>query len=267
MTPEIWSILAVVLFGMACLASGLAMFRVRGRWGAVAIGARLAGIAALSTLLISAAIVRDEWSPFERWQMALGLVLAMSVVHLVLAWRLGIGSAGPVVDVVALALVIVGGLVFEPSTSLPTCAQRAIPFRVQWALLFLGSGSVLVAGNAGVMLALHKGLMGHGWDLRLPRQTELYDLLIQATILALATLGGGLALGVWWSWQTGGMWTSGDPREGWMALVWLVAAMSLLAGQLDSHRERWVAGLAVVASATVFFGLLALLALQHLLRI
>jgi hypothetical protein len=49
-----------------------------------------------------------------------------------------------------------------------------------------------------------------------------------------------------------------------MAIAWLITAMSLLAWQLGGRRGRmmsggrWAAGLAMVAAATVLFGLLIL---------
>ena len=274
MAPEIWGIAAAFLFGAAALAGGLALFTPRGPWEWVATGARVAGLVAVAAALISTVAAQGEWSPFEPWQVVLSLILAMSGVYLLLAWRLGLGGAGPVVDVVALALLLVAYpstpwavVAVQPATSLLNCTQRTFPFQVQWALFFLGGGSVLAAGSAGLMLALRQVLGRRAPGPKLPPRTGLYDLLIQSTFLALVAVGGGLTLGAWWAWQMVGMLTTDDPREAWMALVWLLAAMSLSAWQLERHRGRWAAGLAGVAAATLLFGLLLLVELQALLGI
>lgn len=261
MTFEIWVALAALLLAMAAIASGLVMFRVRGRWSLVSIGARAGGAAVLAGALITAAIAKGEWSPLDPRQMVVGLLLAMLVIHLVLVWRLRIGDAGPAVDVAALVLILGGAFAMQPGARLLTCAQRTIPFQAQWVLFLLGGGSVLVGGNAGLMVALHKGSRSRGWDVGLPKRADLYDLLTQAVFLAMVVLGGGLTVSVWWAWRTVGMLTGGDPHQGAVAIVWLVAGMSLLAWKLEDHRGRWATGLAILAAATVLLGLLGAAAL------
>jgi hypothetical protein len=59
--------------------------------------------------------------------------------------------------------------------------------------------------------------------------------------------------------------TSGDPREGWVFVAWLVAAMSMLARRLGKRWGRWTAGLAVLAAAIAAFGLLVIVELQPFL--
>jgi hypothetical protein len=256
MTPEIWVAIAAALLAIASVAGGLAMFAVRGPWDAVTIGARVAAVAALVVALVAAAIVQHQWTAAEPQQAMLSLIVAMLAVHLVLAWRLGTGSAGPVVDVVALVLSLASVIAIRPGAPWLTCVQHAPLFQAQWVLFSLGGGSVLVAGSAGLMLAMRKGLAGRGWDLRLPGRVPLYDLLTQATFLALVALGGGLTISAWWAWRTSGMLAGGNPREAWMAVTWLIAAMSLLAWQLDGRRGRWAAGLVLLAAAAVLVGLL-----------
>jgi ABC-type transport system involved in cytochrome c biogenesis permease subunit len=267
MTPEIWGAVAAFLLAIAAVAGGMALFKTRGRWVAVAVGARAAGTASVAVALGLAVVVQGEWWPFETRQVVLGLVLAMLSIQMVLSWRLRIGSGGPVADVVAVALILVGTFLFRRDVPPLTCAQRAAAFWTQWILLLLGGGGVLVAGSAGLMLALRKGLAGRGRGPRRPKRGELYNLLTQAIFLALVALGGGLTVSVWWAWQTGGTLTGGDPREVWMAITWLAAAMSQLAWQLEGHRGRWAAGLALVAASSVVFGLVLLTQLQSLLGI
>jgi hypothetical protein len=254
--PEIWAAIAAALLGLATLAGGLAIFAVRGRWEAVAIGARGLALVALIAALIAAPTVHGRWTAADPRQAMLSLVAAMLAVHLVLAWRLDAGSAGPVVDIVALALSLVSAFAIHPASSESICLHLPPVVQGQWVLFSLGGGSVLVAGCAGLMLALRRGLSWRGPDLHLPGRLPLVGLLTQAAWLSVVALGGGLVAGVWWSWQTSGRLPSGDARQVWMAVAWLVSAMSLIAWQADSRTSRWAAGLALVAAAAVLVGLL-----------
>jgi hypothetical protein len=256
MTPEIWVAIGAVFLGLAIVAGGLAMSAVRGPWDAVAIGARVAALVALIVAMIASAIGQDQWTAAAPQQAMLSLVVAMLAVHLVLAWRLGACSAGPMVDLVALVLGLVGVFAIEAGAPGLGCVQQSSLFQAHLVLFSLGGGSVLVAGSAGLMLALKKGLVWLGRDLRLPGWIPLYALLTQATLLAVVALGAGLIIGVWWAWQTVGLLAAGNPRDAWMAVAWLTTAMSLVAWQLDGRRGRWAAGLALVAAAAVFVGLL-----------
>lgn len=275
MTPEFWVIAAAILLGLAAASSGLTVFAVRGRWALVAVCARGAGAAALAVALGVTVIGQGQWSPFDLRLIMLSLVLAMLVAHLVLAWHLRISTAASAVDVVALALILVQALPSQQAASPMTiCIHHTVPFQAQWILFMLGGGGVLAAASAGLMLlAQAKVRTGHGRNpelrpipLRSARGARS-DLLIQGTFLGLVALGTGLAVSAWWSWQTMGTTISGDPREIWMAITWLVAAMSLLAWQLEKRRGWWATGLAGVAAACLLFGLLAYANLQHLLGI
>ena len=256
MTPEIWAAIGAVFLGLAAVAGGLAMSALRGAWDAVAIGLRVAALAALIVALIAAVIVQGQWTAADPQQATLSLVVAMLAVHLVLAWRLGAVSAGPMVDIVAFALSLVSVVAIQAGAPWLACVQRSPLFQAHWVLFSLGGGSVLVAGSAGLMLTLRKGLEWRGRDPRLPGWIPLYALLTQASILALVALGVGLLVGVSWAWQTSGLLAGSNPREVWMAVAWLATAMSLLAWQLDGRRGRWAAGLALVAAAAVLVGLL-----------
>ncbi len=265
MSPELWAGIAACALGIAVVADGLAVFGIRGSWSLVTTVGRIAGAVALVLCLIFDVVPLGEWSPFDLQQMALGLALAMLVVHQLLSWRLKISGAGPVVDLVALILVLVAAIPYWSGAPPLTCTQRAIPYQIHWLLFLLGSGGVLVAGNAGLMLALRAGLGRLGWDLLVPSRADLHSLLTQATFLALVTLGSGLTVGVWWAWRTVGTLTGGDPREGWMAIAWLVSAMGLSAWQLQNWRGRWAASLAIVAAVVVLVALVAVTNPQRLL--
>ena len=267
MMSEFWAILAALLAGLAGLASGLAIVRLRGPWTGVAVVARSLSAVSLVVALILAVAAGGKWSPFDLQQVTLALVLAMLIVHLALAWRLGLGDAGLAVDLLALVLLLAKILIIQPGAPLLDCAQRAVPFQVQWVLFLLGAGAILVAGCAALMLALRLALSGQWPDLDLASRSGFLDLLTQATFLALVALGSGLVVSAWWAWWAVGTLSSGDPREGWMAMAWLVAAMSLSAWQLEDRRGRWAAVWAVTASAIVLLGLLVVLDLQQVMGI
>lgn len=258
MTPDFWAGVAACLLSLAVIAGGLAFVRMRGPWDLLAIVARLAGAGALLAAVILAGVAQGEGSLLDLQQVVLALVLALLLIHQVLAWRLRMGSAGPLVDLLALILLLVAALVVSPGAPVLTCAQRMAPFRIQWLLFLFGGGSVLVAGCAGLMLALRNGLVRLGLGLRLPSVVDLHSLLTEATFLALLAIGAGLMVSGWWAWRTVGMLAAGDPREMWMAATWLVTAVSLSAWQLKARRGRWAAGLAVLAAVMVIAGLLAL---------
>jgi ABC-type transport system involved in cytochrome c biogenesis permease subunit len=264
MMPELWLAVSALLLGLAAMAGGLAIFKVPWQWDLIAVGARVVGTVALAVALGLTASAEGEWSPYNSRQVILSLILAMLVIHQILAWHLRIGSAGPIADLVALVLIPVAVFAVQADAPPLACMQRAGPFQAQWALYLLGGGGVLVAGSAGLMLAFGTGKGGHGRDLQLPNRTALYNLLIQAMFLGLVALGGGLTMGVWWAWVASGGLSGGDPRQVWMAITWLAAAMSLLAWQLDAHRARWAGGLAVVAAGSMLFGLLFLVDLQQI---
>jgi hypothetical protein len=256
MTPEIWAVIAAVLLGLAAVSGGLEMAVPRGRWKAVALASRVAALAALVVALIAAAVVHGRWSAADPRQAMLGLVAAMLAIHLVLAWRLGAGTAGPVMDLVAIVLSLVSAFLVGAGSTGFICVQLSALYQAQWILLSVGGGSVLVAACAGLMLLLRKALLSRDWELKLPGWSPLYGLLAQAAVLALIALGSGLIIGVWWAWQTSGTLGNDSAREVWMAVAWLITAMSLFAWQLDTRRSRWAAALVLVAATAVLIGLI-----------
>jgi len=264
MMPEIGLAVSAVLLGVAAIAAGLALFQARRLWDFVAVSARTAGAVALAVSLGLSVIAEGAWSPFDTRQMVLGMVLAMLAIHLILSWRFRAGNGGPVVDLLALVFVLLATFVVQPAAPPETCVHRAGAFQAQWLLYLLGGGAVLVAGAASLTLALRKGSGQHAREFRTPNQAALYNLLMEAIVWGLAALGGGLTVGAWWAWRALGGITTGDPREVWMAITWLVAAMSLLAWQLESRKGRWAAGLAVAATACMLFGLLFVIELRQL---
>jgi hypothetical protein len=278
MGPDTWASLgAGGLLIAASVAQGLALLKVRPGprlWELLVIGARLGGTVALAISLAFATVAHGEWSPSDLRQVTLGLAVATLVVHLILAWRLGIGSAGLVVDVVVIAFILLDATAIQPGGPRLSCAQRAVPYRVQWVLLLLGSGGAVAAGSAGLMRGLYACLTDCGRGLRLPPMVDVEALLKQATALVLLFLGSGIVVSAWWAWQTVGSLADDDPRVAWVAIAWLVAAMSKLVWRLDKHplgagergyAGRWAASLAVIAAAAAIFGLLAVADLRRLL--
>ena len=256
MTPEIWAVIAAVLLGIAAVSGGLELAVLRGWWKTVVLGSRVAALAALVVALVAAAIVHGHWSAADPRQAMLALVAAMLAIHLVLAWRLGAGTAGPAMDLAAIVLSLVSAFVIGAGSPGFICVQLPALYQAQWILLSVGGGSVLVAACAGLMLLLRKGLSSRDWELTLPRWSPLHGLLSQAAVLALAALGSGLLIGVWWAWRTSGTLGSDSAREAWMAVAWLITTMSLFAWQLDARRSRWAAALVLVAASAVLIGLL-----------
>jgi ABC-type transport system involved in cytochrome c biogenesis permease subunit len=76
-------------------------------------------------------------------------------------------------------------------------------------------------------------------------------------LLALIGLGAGLVTSAWWAWRSVGGLAGDDPRQAWMAITWLLSAMSLLAWQLEAAAARWAAALAGLAATVAIGGLLA----------
>jgi len=255
---------AGILLALAALARSLAMAGRHGPWGLIATAARGAAGVALLAALILTAWVQGRWSPYDMRQVALGLALATVGLHLALTRQPPIGDAGPLADLVALALAAVG-LALRPGGPALTLAQRTALFYARWVLFLVGAGAVTVAGSAGLTLALSVGMTRHNPAVRRPPRVGLYGLLTAATSLALVMLGGGLAVSTWQAWRTVGLLSSGDPREGWMAITWLVAANSLLAWRLEKRPGRWAAALAVLAAMAALLGLFLVMEVRRLL--
>jgi hypothetical protein len=262
MAIETWVALgASVLLAFAAVTRGMALRSGLAWWDRLAIGARLGAVIILIVALAWLAGSQGGGSPSDFQQMALSLTLAAVCVHLVLIWRLGADGAGPIVDLIALTLVLSAMFAFLPGGVPLSCAQRAISFRLQWILFALGAGSLVVAGSAGLMLALYYLLADRIADWDLLDETDLSACLRYGTVLGLIAIGSGLTVSVWWAWRTAGSLTSGDPREVWMVIAWLVAAGSSLAWQLEKHSRRWAAGLSVV---TALIAVLSALVLTNL---
>jgi hypothetical protein len=268
MTIEAWGVWgASILLAVTIIAQGLALFEIRGRWGLVAIGASLGATVGLALTLALMVKEQGYWSPFDLWQMALSLALVTLIIHLLLAWRSRTMKPGLLVELVVLILLLMVVVVIRPGGSALHCAQCTFPFQLQWILFLVGAGGATVAGGTALMLALRIRLARRGGGLRLPCRVDFYVSLKQATRLVLAALGSGLVVSVWWAWQTVGTLTSGDPREEWLAITWLVAAASLLAWRLEKRARWWAAGLALVSAVVALFGLLVLLDMRRLLGI
>jgi hypothetical protein len=232
----------------------------------LAFAARLGSAGVLAASVILAALAHGEWSPSDLRQITLGLGLATVLIHLFLARRLNPSPAGPVADLVVLALVLVDALAVQPGGALLDCTQRAVPYRIQWALLLLGSGGAIIAGSAGLMLEAYLWLGRGSRDLGLPAVADMHAVLGRATALTLLILGSGIVVSTWWAWHTVGVLANGDPRIGWSAITWLMMAMSELAWRLKPRspasleapkRGAWAVRLAVAAAATAIFGLMA----------
>jgi hypothetical protein len=256
---ELWLALgAGVLLVLSAAVQALALSKGPDRipWTAVATVARVGAALLLVAALVTSGIAAGEWLPFDGARVALSLALTTLVIDLLLAWRLGVDGGGLVLDLIGIALILLAATAFHPSGAPLTYAQRIIPFRIEWLLLLLGAGAALVAGSSGLMLAFLAVLERLRWGARARDRAKVHVFLKQSTLLSLVLLGAGLTLGVWWAWRTGALLIGLDPRSGWLAVTWLVAAASLLAWQLGRRASRWATALAVLAGAIVLFGLL-----------
>ena len=258
MTPEIWGVVAAILLALAILLRALALVQVRGPWVLLTVGARMGGVLALAAALILSAIAHGEWSPLDLRQIVLGLALATLIVYQAMAWRFAGEAGAPVVDLVALALLLTGILAVRPGGALLSCDQRSILFHVEWALFLLGAGGTVAAGSAGVTLVLRAATASRDWDLQWPRRIDLHLFVGEAVLLALVALGAGLVAGLGGAWWILGTVAGDDPRVAWFATTWLLAAASALARCLPRWWGRWAAGLAVAAAVSAIFGLVFL---------
>lgn len=265
MTPESWGVGATLLLALAIGFRGLVLTRGPGRWAVLTVGARVCGMLALAVALILSATAQGEWSPLDLRQLTLGLALASLLVYQALAWRFRVEAGAPVVDLIALLLLLTGILAVRPGGGLLACDQRSILFHVQWILSLLGAGGTVAAGSAGVTLALCAATASRGWDLQWPRRLDLHLFVGEAVLLALVALGGGLVASIGLSWWTLGTVAGDDPRVVWLAITWLFVATSAVARHLDRWWGRWAAGLAVAAAASAIFGLVILGDVRHLL--
>jgi hypothetical protein len=262
---DLWIVVSAFSLAVGAIAGGLAAFQ-RGRaWDRVFVAVRATSVAALAVALVARVGTLGYWSPYDQELSVLGLALSMLIVHSVLAWLLRAETTGPFVELVGLGLVLVGAANLPIATPLLACPQWVVPSQIQWSFFLLGGGSLLAAGCMGLTVALARAMQSHGWTLHLAAPGDLYALLLRAAMLALVAISSGLAVGLWWAWQTLGTLTSGDPRAEWMALTALRTTMSLLAGQMDRHQRGWVVGLVVLATSNMLFGWLFLVGVQDLL--
>lgn len=265
MMADVWTIVAAVSLAVGAIAGGLAVLWGGRVWARVFVAVRATSMVALTVAILGRVITLGQWSPYDQGLGLLGLVLAMLLVHSLLAWLLKVEIPVPLVELAGLGLLLAGAAGLPAGAPLLACPQTVMPVQIQWVLFLLGGGSLLTAGCMGLTVVLGRAAFSRGRDLHQAASEDLVALLVRATMLALVALGSGLIVGLWWAWQTLGTQTSGDPRAEWMAVTWLLAAMSLLAGQLERHTRWWVIGLAVLAASNMLFGWLLLVGVQDLL--
>ncbi len=262
-------LVASALMAMALGAQALGLSGAFGqrRWHGLVIAARVGAVAALATALVLAVVNENAWTPSDLRHLTLSLALAVLAIQLALTWGCRTDGAGPVIDlfVLALSLVIIG---VRAGTTPPTCTQSEVLFLAQWGLFVVGAGAAVVAGSAGLMLLLRRLWARIGWEDRLPPRDGAEAFLQQATLVTLAALGSGLVTGAWLAWRHVGAPPSRDPRSTWMAITWLVAAMSHLAWRLRQRPPRRALGAAILGVSAAFagiFGTLAITGIGHVL--
>ena len=260
MTPESWILVALALTALTAVTRSLALVGARGPWSLVSVFFRVGAILVLAVVLVLLVMASGEWSPVDWDQIVVALSLTMLVIYQVMAWGFQLEGAAPFVDVIAFALAISSLLVYSPGDeSVPTCIQGAIPVYILWGLFLVGGGAAAIMGSGGLLSGLQAALGRRSHGGQWPSQDDLAFFFGQATMVALLTLGIGLVLNVCWSWQTAGSLGNGGPRLTWMAVTWLLAAMSSIAKRLPRHWLGLQAILGVATACTALCGLLAFL--------
>jgi hypothetical protein len=255
MQADVWAAAAAALLAVAAGCS-VATWTGKGRrWLILSVTARGGSIVALALAAYLAAAGQGTWSPLDLRQVTLGLALATALAHLALSWAVGAPAGSPIADVVTAALALAALLAAHPAGAGLTCLQQALPYRAEWVLFLAGAAGILVGGSAALALALPWPWLSSGAS----------RLLAAGTSLGVLAVGAGIVTGLWWTWQATGTLEAGDIRESWMAVVWLLAAMSTAAWQLEKGARRWAAGLGLAAAAAVLLGLLTLPNLQRLM--
>lgn len=258
MPPEMWAMAAATALLIAAVGGSAAALAGRGRpWLLLSLAARGGSLLALAAALYLAAAAEGGWSPLDLRQMALSLTLVTAVAHLALSWVAGSAAGSPIADALAAVLAASAWLAIRPGGESLSCLQRAITYRGEWALFVTGVGGTLVAGSAALTPLLP-------WQ---AARSGSWGLLRAGSFVAVLAIGAGVLAGVWWTWQATGALEAGTMRESWMAVVWLLAAMSAAAWQLEKKARPWAAGLAVAAAGAGLVGLLGLLELQRLMGI
>ena len=265
MTPEVWELVGALLLAVAIAAGIGAASAPHRRWQLIATGARLGALAALIIAVVLSMVVQDGWSPFDLHQ------LAISVAALSLAWGLLLSrvwesmAPDPVLDAAVLMLVLIATLAIRPGGPPLECAQRSVLFVGQWVLFVLGAGSAVVAASLALSWAIRRlvPLEAVHWVSSGNPDRPLSE----AVWVTIVLLGAGLFLSILWAWRTYGSLSTGDPRQAWLAAAWLVAAMSVVAWQLERRNRAWASLLAGIAGVAVLAGLLIVLDLRRLLGI
>ena len=257
MILEFWMALGSgILLAGALVAELLSLWRQRAVWQVLAPVTEIAAGIVLAIALALSIARHGAWQPDSLQHICWGLALAALVVHLAFTWLLRVRAATLAVDPLALALALVGAFAPLPASAPVDCTQTGAITTLTWGLLLLGIGASALAGGSAVMLAVRSVLDRFDPALQLPERQSLKLSLAQATTLALVGLGAGLTLAVWWAWRATGSLLASDARQGWLAIVWLLIAMSSLAWRLEKQASDWAAGLVLLASVT---GLVSLL--------
>jgi hypothetical protein len=256
MTPEIWPLVAILLMALAVVTRTLALLGVRGPWNLATAFIRLGAALALGVFLALLVGNSGAWSPLEWDQLMASLSIAILVMYQLMAWGFRVEGAAPLVDLLALALVVTGMSIPTADGLAPTCIQTAAPFIIWQGLFLVGTAAAAIMGSTGLMLGLQAGLERVAQGTHWPGRSDQVFFLAQANMLALLILGCSLVLSISWSWHTIGSLGLDDTYLAWMAITWLLAAMSNLARSVQRHWVGWLAILAVATTGTALFGLL-----------
>lgn len=245
------TLVAVLLLIIAMAFRGLAVAlkREAGLW--LAAVARLGAWIALASSIWWTTAASAPWSAFYFPLWMQSLVLAIWAIDGIYSWRFRPVVMVSVVDLISLTLIVVGTFGTPPGHVSSSCLQSLPLWVGQWLLFIIGSGAAIVAGGNVLTSTMNAALADRLGPLPRSSQTALSVIAQEANQLTLVALGGGLILGLGWTWY------QGDPRLLWMASAWLIAAMASTAWSLSRGGERWFTWLTVLAAAVALSGLWA----------
>ena len=255
MTTEGWLTWAAGLaLLVAVVVQMMWLLRNAGPWRGSVWLARLAALTLLVAVLVVTALSRSRGLVLAPASLLLGLACAVLGVGMFLTWRCGVDGAGPVGDLLALALLLGTGLAWQMGLAAPVCRLHSVWFWLSWLGFLLGVGSLIEGLAAALLMVVRRVGQRLGWRLYLPPGVDLHAFPSQSAALALVSLGSGLFVAVWWAWRWTGSLTFGGPTGTWLAASWLLAAASFLSWQLARRPGRWAALFLVAAAGLGLLG-------------
>ena len=243
---------------IATVAQALPSSLAFGRQRLVVSVARGAAACFLASALVAGAAATRSLATPDRHQLALGLALAVLAVQAYLNWRAGACFAGPASDLSGLVLVLLGAGIL-PTGQPQGCAPQPLSAYTQSALYLLGTGGSIVVACAALMFVVRASVGRLDEGSHDQGRIATYTYLQRGSGLSLLILGAGLVYDAWLTSRDVGRFVSGDARQIWMIVAWLMVAASLLAWRQERQSRRraesWAVLLALLAASAAVLGL------------